>query len=50
MGPATIDFFWALTAAIFPIGGVIGVPLVPSLVAKFGRRNTLVGMQVISKS
>ena len=38
---------WALTASIFPLGGVVGAPLVRPLVAKFGRRNTLVFVQVL---
>ena len=40
------NFFWALTASIYPLGGVVGAPLVRPLVAKFGRRKTLIFVQV----
>jgi len=46
MKSADIEALYTVTAAIFPIGGLVGAVFVRSLVAKLGSRNVLIYSQV----
>jgi len=46
MKPADIEALYTVTAAIFPVGGLVGAFFVRSLVAKLRSRRVLIYSQV----